>query len=97
MNNNLKFKLPRKKKKKFKKDCYPHFKSYYNKECWEWFYFKRRVEVRNMEVIINYPDIISNTELLSWYEENCPNDKLAKMFCLQNRHKWDKFNKKWKQ
>jgi hypothetical protein len=98
-------KLPRKSKKKFKKDC-PY--SQIDKYSWEWFYFKRRVEVRCMEVTLLYPKydieqnkyefdpknakIATNEQLLAFYKEHYPNDKIAHCFCMQNRHKWDKFN-----
>lgn len=86
-----KFRLPRKKKKQFKKDDFL-FKLHYNKECWEWFYFKRRIEVRCMEVILKYPAKANDDELLEYYKKHYPNDKLAHHYCRQNRHKWDKFN-----
>jgi len=44
----MKFKLSRKKKKQYQKDIYPFFKSSYNKECYEWFYFKRKVIIKGM-------------------------------------------------
>ena len=86
------FKLPRKKKKQYKKDNPIFYNIQRDKANWEWFYFKRRVEVRNMEVIIDYPNILTNEQLLNWYITNYPNDKIDHMYCLQNRHKWDKFN-----
>lgn len=87
----MKFKLPRKRKKQYKKN---HSKIYYSKEYYEWFYFRRRVEVRGMEVILNYPKTSTNKELLEWYQTHHPNDKLAHHYCKQNRHKWDKYNTK---
>ena len=36
----------------------------------------------------------TNEQLLAWYKENYPNDKTAQMYCQQNRHRFDKFNRK---
>lgn len=58
---------------------------------WEWFYFRRRVEVRCAEVFVDNP---TNENLLKWYKEHYPEDKLSHHYCMENRHKWDKFNKK---
>ncbi len=105
----MKFKLPRKKKKKYKKDCwFPIIK----KEEWEWYFFRRRVEVRCMEVILTYPNYnveigkyefdpklrvdATNEQLLEWYKKYYPNDKFSHHYCKENRHKWDKFNNKVK-
>lgn len=87
-----KFKLPRKRKKQYKKDNYPFFSTWFYKESWEWFYFKRRVEVRCLEVIMKYPDKVGNEELLEWYKEYYPNDKLSHSYCIQNRHRFDIYN-----
>jgi len=79
-----KFKLSRKRKKQYQKDCkkynYPYFLT---KSYWEWFYFKRRVEVRGMSVIILYPKIATENELLNWYKKYYPKDKLAQHYCKQ--------------
>ena len=79
-----KFKLSRKRKKQFKKDCYPFFNAYYNsdvrKENWEWFYFKERVEIRGMSVIVD------NVE--KWYNDNYPDNKQVKHYLNQNLKKW---------
>lgn len=90
----MKFKLSRKRKKQYKKDLPKYlWPLWYSKEDWEWFYFRRRVEVRCMEVIMfDYPRIAYSTELLQYYKTNYPNDKLAHMYCMQNRHKYDKYN-----
>lgn len=85
------FKLPRKKKKQYKKDN-PFYNIQRDKENWEWFYFKRRVEVRGMAVIIDYPNVLSDEQLLNWYRTYYPNDKIAQHFCRQNKNKWNKFN-----
>jgi hypothetical protein len=88
----MKFKLPRKKKKQYKKDNSVFFDIQRDKNNWEWFYFRKRVEVRNMEVILLYPEKATDEQLLDWYKTHYPNDKLSHMYCIQNRHKWDNFN-----
>jgi len=103
----MKFKLSRKRKKEFKKILEKGGDSY-SKENWEWYFFRRRVEVRSMEVILTYPDYnietgkyefdpklridATNEQLLKWYKKYYPIDKLAHHYCKENRHKWDKFN-----
>lgn len=102
------FKLPRKAKKKYKKDNPIFYNCSREKERWEWFYFRRRVEVRCMEVILTYPEYnketgkyefdpklakpATNEQLLAYFKKHYPNDKLSHHFCRQNRHRWDKFN-----
>jgi hypothetical protein len=66
--------------------------------------FRRRVEVRCMEVILTYPKYsketneyefdpklavkATNEQLLAFYKEHYPDDKLAHHFCKQNRHRY---------
>lgn len=91
----VKFKLSRRRKKQWKKDdiCYgAHAYGPQAKCSWEWFYFRKRVEIRGMEIIVEYPKIISSEELLKIYQDCYPNDKLAHTYCKENRHRWDKFN-----
>ena len=105
----MQFKLPRKKKKDFKKRGHM-WKYYLSSKCnWEAVMFPRRIDVRCMEIILTYPKLnmgtvewefdpnianpATNEQLLSWYKEHYPNDKLAQHYCIQNRHKWDKFNR----
>lgn len=80
----MNFKLPRKKKKEYLKKYSRRYRLlFYNKAEWEWYYFRRRVEVRCMKVIINYPELASKEELLKWYKEHYPNDKLAHHYVKQ--------------
>lgn len=110
----IKFRLSRKRKKQYKKDLCcnrgPLSSLYSKKEYWEWFYFKRRVEIRCIQCILNYPlynretntyefDInlvkpATKEELLSWYKKRYPNDKEAQSYCLQNLNPWGKYNQK---
>lgn len=89
-----KFKLPRKLKKKYQKDASVFYNCWRSKESWEWFYHKRRIEIRCMEVILTYPQIATNKQLLEFYQKNYPNDKTSHMLCNQNRNRWDKYNSK---
>jgi hypothetical protein len=79
-----KFKLPRKKKKQFKKDCYPFFDMYYNSKDrvanWEWFYFKRRVCIRGLGAIVG--------DLKSWYIQNNILTKDNNRIITQNMYKY---------
>ena len=121
----MKFKLSRKRKKKYKKDVSKFYTKHFQKcavvaiankkteeaiascalsivsprrfECmavmdkchWEWFYFRRRVEIRGTEVALDNP---TDEYLLIWYKKHYPEDKLAHHYCRQNRNKWDIFN-----
>jgi len=76
-----KFNVPRKLKKKFKKDSPA---SYLSKENWEWFYHKKRVVINGMKYIIKYPEIASDEEVLEWYLKHYPNDSTTLNYCRQN-------------
>ena len=110
----MKFKLSRKRKKQYKKDLGYNsdilFSLYKQKEYWEWFYFRKRVEIRCIKIILNSPNYNRETntyefdpklakpatkeELLAWYKKYYPNDKEAHSYCLQNLNRWDKYNTK---
>jgi len=104
----IKFKMPRKMKKRLKKSYQYPFLCRTEKAQWEWFFFRKRVEVRCMEVILTYPKYdkekkeyefdpklavpATNEQLLEFYKKYYPDDKLSHHYCKQNRHRWDKFN-----
>jgi len=83
------FKLPRKKKKKYKKDD-PFFNAHWTnadnatkRSNYEWFYNRRKVEIRSMLVILDYPRVVSKEELSAWYLEKYPNDTQAQHITRQ--------------
>ena len=98
------FKVPRRDVKKITQSIYNCYKS---KNDWELFYFERRIDVRCKEIILTYPDYdkitkkyefdpslakpATNEQLLAYYKEYYPNDRLAHHYCRQNRHKYSNF------
>ena len=88
-----KFRLPRKLKKVYKKtNKYGKYKMRISRAEWEWLYFRRRVEVRCIEIVAEYPKILSSDELLAWYKKYYPDDKESQMYARQNVNKWLKYN-----
>ena len=70
------FKLSRKRKKQYKKDLGIFYNNNITREDWEWFYFKRRVDVRCMHTILGCPtngEIDKKTGMWITFEEPIQN------------------------
>lgn len=89
----MKFKLSRRRKKQYKKDLgTPVLGFRYTKCNWEWYYYRTRVEVRCLEVMLQYPRLVDQAELLTWVQAHAPQNRAALHYARQHRHRWDKFN-----
>lgn len=63
------FRLPRKIKKKYRKDNIV-FACEFNQECYNWFYHKDNVILESLRYIIKYPDIVTKLEVIK-YLKSC--------------------------
>lgn len=80
------FNLPRKKKKRYKKDnpfYRIHWHSEHRKEEYEWFYFPEWVRVTAMRSIIVYPRLATKEELSAWYAKHYPEDNVVQHYINQ--------------
>jgi hypothetical protein len=93
----MKWRLSRKRKKQFKKDC-GIYKSHYENcilsdlfKNWEWQYHKERVTMRFLRVIIKYPSIVSESSITLWYIKHYGKQSKYSKYYFQNLHPFKKY------